>query len=58
MFSAVTLFVCLCEVFWDANYNSTYLSCNDFVSFSFLFSFFFVNDLVASFQLKQIVLFF
>ena len=31
------------------------VKCNDSVSFSFLFSFFFVKDQIASFQLKQIV---
>ena len=33
------------------------VKCNDSISFSFLFSFFFVKDQIASFQLKQIVVF-
>ena len=31
------------------------VKCNDSVTFSFLFSFFFVKDQIASFQLKEIV---
>ena len=33
------------------------VKCNDSVSFFFLFSFFFVKDQIASFQLKEIVVF-
>ena len=50
MVLAVTLFVRSflgCKLL-----NSTFLSCNDFVSFSFLFSFFFIKDQTASFQSK------
>ena len=40
--------------------NVITVKCNDSVSFSFLFPcfFFFVKDQIASFQLKQIVVFF
>ena len=31
--------------------------CNDSVTFSFLFSFFFIKDQIASFQLKEIGVF-
>ena len=34
-----------------------FIICNDSVSFSLLFSFFFVQDQIASFQLKQFVVF-
>ena len=33
------------------------VECNDSVSFSFLFPVFFVKDQIASFQLKEIVVF-
>ena len=33
------------------------VKCNDSVSFSFLFPFFFLEDQIASFQLKKIVVF-
>ena len=60
LFTAALWF--LCKVFWDLSLSSN-SSChftvkgNASVSFSFMFSFFFVKDQIASFQLKQVVVF-
>ena len=42
--------LCLCEVFWDFNLLVIFtVEYKDSVSFSFLFSFFFVKNQIASF---------